>query len=194
MRPPRVSPAAAGAALVAALAYPATILGGVLIFVLSSQIALGLLASSIDAFTSPAGVTADFNVPAPVQLAELHPKPTPKASATATTRVESSFTTVPAPASSTVFTLGAPTESSFTSLAGPNATRVGPSAVNLRSGPSNEAAVLGVLAAGTPVSTSAADKGWVMVSADGATGWVYQSFLEGSLSITESGGVATADP
>jgi hypothetical protein len=33
-----------------------------------------------------------------------------------------------------------------------------------------------------------------MVSANGATGWVYQSFLEGSLSITVSGGVATVDP
>ena len=161
---------------------------------LSSQLALGLLARGIDEFTSPVGVSADFNVPAPVQLAELHPKPTPKASETAATRAESSFVTVPRPNSGVAVAVAAPTESSFASIAGPADARIGSSAVNLRSGPSNEAAVLGVLAAGTPVSTGAADKGWVMVSANGATGWVYRSFLEGTISITVSGGVATVDP
>jgi hypothetical protein len=165
LRPPRISAGAATSALVAALAYPATILGSVLIFAVCSQFALTLFATSISQFVTPITGTGDFNVPAPVQLADLNPAPTPKS--TATPKLESSFTTV-AP----------PTQATFTAVQAPSGARIGPSSVNLRSGPSNDAPILGVLRAGTPVTTSGSDKGWVMVAAGGQTGWIYSSFLE----------------
>ena len=164
-RPPRISPGAAASVILASLAYPATILGATLIFAMSCQFTLSLFASSVDRFVTPITGTGDFNVPAPVQLAELNPAPTPKSTATPAKR-ESSFTTV-----------GLPTQSTFTAIDAPSGARIGPSAVNLRSGPSNDAPILGVLRPGTAVSTSGSDKGWVMVSAGGQTGWIYSSFL-----------------
>jgi hypothetical protein len=166
LRLPRVSAGAAVSMVVAALAYPATIIGAVLIFAMCCQFTLGMFASSVGQFTSPIGLNVDFNVPAPVQLAELNPAPTPKSTATATRR-ESSFTTV-AP----------PTQATFTAIDAPAGARIGLSAVNLRSGPSNDAPILGILRPGTPVSTSGNDKGWVMVAAGGQTGWIYSSFLD----------------
>jgi hypothetical protein len=179
---------------IAILAYPAMILGAVLVFAFSSQIALGLFASNVQRFVSPAPVNREFNLPPPVQIGEIYPKPTPKASATAANATTGSFTKVPLPDGSSTFSVGAPTDSPITAVTAPNSARIGTSAVNLRSGPSKTAPVLGVLAAGTPVTTSGIDKGWVMVSADGRTGWVYKTYLEGlSVSITVSGGVATAE-
>lgn len=153
----------------AALAYPAMILGAVLIFAASAQFTLSMFASGVAQFVTPISGTGDFNVPPPVQLADLNPAPTPKSTATAQpVQRESSFTTV-AP----------PTQATFTAIDAPAGARIGASAVNLRSGPSNDAPILGVLRPGTPVSTSDSDKGWVMVAAGGQTGWIYSSFLDG---------------
>ena len=58
---------------------------------------------------------------------------------------------------------------------------VGPSAVNMRSGPSGSSGTVAVLAAGQPVQLGQISGGWVQVTlADGRTGWVYGSYLGNS--------------
>jgi uncharacterized protein YgiM (DUF1202 family) len=51
-------------------------------------------------------------------------------------------------------------------------------ALNLRSGPSTDAEVLGRLLEGEAVEVAGRDGGWVQVAtADGATGWAYSDYL-----------------
>jgi SH3-like domain-containing protein len=55
---------------------------------------------------------------------------------------------------------------------------IGPSAVNLRAGPSTATATIGVLQPGQAVQTGESDGGWVEVTLpDGTTGWVYSRYL-----------------
>ncbi|MEO7223286.1 MAG: SH3 domain-containing protein [Devosia sp.] len=55
---------------------------------------------------------------------------------------------------------------------------IGPSAVNLRAGPSTATATVTVLQPGQPVQTGETDGGWVEITlADGTTGWVYSRYL-----------------
>lgn len=65
-------------------------------------------------------------------------------------------------------------------LVDPNlkADSIGPSAVNLRAGPSTATATIGVLQPGQAVQTGESDGGWVEVTLpDGTTGWVYSRYL-----------------
>ena len=58
---------------------------------------------------------------------------------------------------------------------------IGPSAVNLRAGPSSDTATITVLQPGQPVQTGESDGGWVEVTLpDGSTGWVYSRYLASS--------------
>jgi SH3-like domain-containing protein len=55
---------------------------------------------------------------------------------------------------------------------------IGPSAVNLRAGPSSATATIAVLQPGQPVRTGESDGGWVEVTLpDGSTGWVFSRYL-----------------
>ncbi len=55
---------------------------------------------------------------------------------------------------------------------------IGPSAVNLRAGPSTATATVAVLQPGQALHTGATDGGWVEITlADGTTGWVYSRYL-----------------
>lgn len=55
---------------------------------------------------------------------------------------------------------------------------IGPSAVNMRSGPSTSAGTVTVLQPGEAVQVGASSGGWVNVTrADGSSGWVYSSYL-----------------
>jgi len=92
----------------------------------------------------------------PVQVATAGPAPTASALA-------------PAAA------LAAPAAPASDSLRGD---RIGPSAVNMRAGPSSGAATLSVLPADQPVQVSEVTNGWAHVTlADGTTGWVYGTYL-----------------
>lgn len=65
---------------------------------------------------------------------------------------------------------------------------VGPSAVNLRAGPSAGSQQLSVLQPGEAIQSGQTIGGWVQVTrADGSTGWVYSSYLA-------SGGAQAAAP
>jgi SH3-like domain-containing protein len=56
--------------------------------------------------------------------------------------------------------------------------KIGPSAVNLRAGPSSETASVTVLQPGQAVQIGESDGGWVEVTlGDGTTGWVYSRYL-----------------
>jgi hypothetical protein len=176
-------------ALLTALAfvrYPAVIVGAVAVFGFSSQSALSLLATNAGQFTKPIAVSKSFNLPPPVQLADLTPKRVapskPRNDGAGSMGIES-------PAAATV-ALAVDTMS--TSLPA----RIGPSAVNLRARASKSSSALGVLDAGTPVRLGREDHGWVEVSANGLTGWVYNRYLDrdATVSITVSGGVASVDP
>lgn len=174
--------------LLAALAivrYPAVIVGAVAVFGLSSQSALSLFASHVDQFIKPVSVNNTFSVPPPVQLADL----TPRRVAPAKPKNDGAASMGPMPRATT----------SVASVTEPAATlpaRIGPSAVNLRAKASKSSAALGVLAPGTPVRLGGEEHGWVQVSANGLTGWVYNRYLDrdATVSITVSGGVATVDP
>ena len=173
--------------LLAALAvvrYPAVILGAVAVFGLSSQSALSLFATHVDQFVKPVSVNKTFSVPPPVQLADL----TPRRVAPAKPRNDG--------AASMGLMLRATT--AVVTVADPATlpARIGTSAVNLRAKASKSAAALGVLAPGTPVRLGREDRGWVQVSANGLSGWVYDRYLDrdATVSITVSGGVATVDP
>jgi SH3-like domain-containing protein len=55
---------------------------------------------------------------------------------------------------------------------------IGPSAVNLRAGPSSSTSTITVLQPGQAVHTGATDGGWVEITLpDGTTGWVYSRYL-----------------
>lgn len=55
---------------------------------------------------------------------------------------------------------------------------IGPSAVNLRAGPSTATATVGVLQPGQAVQTGQSDGGWIEVTLpDGTTGWVFSRYL-----------------
>jgi N-acetylmuramoyl-L-alanine amidase len=55
---------------------------------------------------------------------------------------------------------------------------IGPSAVNLRTGPSSSSATLAVLQPGQALHAGANESGWVEVTLDdGTTGWVYSRYL-----------------
>jgi SH3-like domain-containing protein len=59
--------------------------------------------------------------------------------------------------------------------------RIGPSAVNMRAGPSTSAEAITVLTPDQPVQIAQTSNGWVQVTlADGTTGWVYGSYLAGA--------------
>jgi len=65
--------------------------------------------------------------------------------------------------------------------------RIGPTAVNMRSGPSTGAATLAVLAADQPVQIGDVSNGWVQVTlADGTSGWVYGTYLANGAPATAS--------
>lgn len=170
----------------ALIRYPAVIVGAIAIFGLSSQSALSLFASHASQFTKPIAVNKTFNLPPPVQLADLTPMRVapikPKNDGAASMGI------VP----SAVSTAALSSEAAANSLPA----RIGAAAVNVRASASKSSAALGVLAAGTPVRLGREDHGWVQVSANGLTGWVYDRYLDrdATVSITVSGGVATVDP
>lgn len=58
--------------------------------------------------------------------------------------------------------------------------RIGSIAVNIRAEPSSNSARLGVLTAGTVVQVAETSDGWVHVYADGQSGWIYSSYIEGA--------------
>jgi len=174
-------------ALLTALAfvrYPAVIVGAVAVFGFSSQSALSLLAANAGQFTKPIAVSKSFNLPPPVQLADLAPKRVapskPRNDGAGTMGIVSAATVALAD------------DTMSTRLPA----RIGPSAVNLRARASKSSSALGVLDAGTPVRLGREDHGWVEVSANGLTGWVYNRYLDrdATVSITVSGGVASVDP
>ena len=174
--------------LLAALAtvrYPAVIVGAVAVFGLSSQSALSLFASHVDRFVKPVAASKTFSLPPPVQLAELTPRRVaparPKTDGAASMGLMPRATQAVAAVTETAATLPA---------------RIGPSAVNVRARASKSSPALGVLAPGTPVRLGGEERGWVQVSANGLTGWVYDRYLDrdATVSITVSGGVATVDP
>jgi hypothetical protein len=182
-RDPRALAAAAAKALLPILAYPAIILGALLVFVLSAQTALTLFAAHADTLTSPISARDDVSVPPVRQIADINPAPV-RSAPRKTVEPESSFVTIAAPKRDVAEAVPAPTESSIQAVASPATARIGPQAVNVRSAPSKTSTVLGVVNAGTPVNVLAMEQGWVRINSNGQSGWVYSSFLEGGNTVT----------
>jgi SH3-like domain-containing protein len=71
---------------------------------------------------------------------------------------------------------------------------IGPSAVNLRAGPSTATATVGVLQPGQAVQTGQSDGGWIEVTLpDGTTGWVFSRYLASAAAAVPSPSEDSAD-
>ena len=174
------------------LKWPLTVTGAVLVFGLSTEGTLSLVANNAHRLTSPITGRTDINVPAVRQIGNLQPAIVVK------TDVKSESTEAP----TQVAAISAPTDPLSLKVAVQTAEpldgaimrqgRIGSSAVNVRSGPSSSSAKLAVLAAGTPVRLGDGEGGWVHISYDGGEGWVYSDYLAGSLAVSGRNADSTA--
>jgi SH3-like domain-containing protein len=164
------------------LKWPATIVGAVLVFGLSTDGTLSLVSSNAHKMARPVQAAPSFSLPPVKQIGELNTfKVEPKAPAAAETAIAA---TPPASATMQV-ALRQPTDIAPESMADPLPAglvpgSIGSSAVNVRAAPSKTSAKIGLLSAGTPVRVGENSGGWVHVWYDGGDGWVYSTYLAGA--------------
>ncbi len=160
-----------------ALKWPLTLVGAILVFGLSTEGTLSLVAANAHKLSKPVAARPGFNAPPVVQIGEIKLTPVNHAapSQEATAAVPSQG------AASTTVALAAPFDTSIEPPvpAAIATARIGAKAVNLRAAGKKGSAKLGVLAAGTPVAVLGANGGWVHVSYEGGEGWVYSTYVDG---------------
>ena len=158
------------------LKWPLTLTGAILVFGMSTEGTLSLVASNAHRLTSPVTARTDVNVAPVKQLGTLNAplvavaRPVNVASANAAPSLQLLATP------SDVIRTAAEPESVSTAISTRRA-RIGDSAVNVRSAPSRNAAKLGVAAAGTPIDILGSQQGWIHIRFDAGEGWVYSDYI-----------------
>jgi SH3-like domain-containing protein len=163
------------------LKWPATIVGAVLVFGLSTDGTLSLVSSNAHKMARPVQAAPSFSLPPVKQIGELN---TFKVEPKAPPAVATATAVAPAPSATMEVALRQPAEVTPESVVAPLPTglvpgNVGSSAVNVRAAPSKNSAKIGLLSAGAPVRMGENSGGWVHVWYDGGDGWVYSTYLGG---------------